>query len=280
MWNNFLGAGLGLGASVFWGGADFCGGLAARRNTPLQVLVISSLAGIPVLLACAAIWQEPWPAWASVGWAALAGVCGVLGLTVFYQALASGSIATVAPAAGVIGAGLPVLFGSLTQGLPGPARLLGFALALPGLWLVSRKAGELATRRQRDLLMAAISGTGFGLYFILISQVSPGQVFLPLVAMRGSELVIAAGLLLLRQQSIPALTSNRLALLVGALDAGGNSLYMLAKAYARLDVAVVLSSLYPAFTVILAQVILKERAASSQWAGVILCLIAIALITL
>ncbi len=127
--------------------------------------------------------------------------------------------------------------------------------------------------------MGVISGIGFGLYFIFISQVPSGYVFFPLSVMRLAEFLVAVIMLLWRRQSVPGPLHSPLSLLVGVLDAGGNSFYLLAKGFTRLDVAVVLASLYPAVTVLLAYFILKQKAGRGQWAGVALCLAAIALIT-
>ena len=104
-------------------------------------------------------------------------------------------------------------------------------------------------------------------------------IFTPLIFARIGTFI--AALVMMRLGRLPFISphANPLALLTGALDVGGNIFFLLAQQFTRLDVATVLSSLYPASTVILAVVILKEKITRTQWLGVILCLVAIALIT-
>ena len=209
-----------------------------------------------------------------------AGAAGVLGMAALYRALSLGHAASVAPTAAVIGAILPVGFGIITEGWPNAARLGGFALALPGIWLVSRSstpAGEKVSRQGFGL--ACLAGASFGVFFILLAQIEPGAVFMPLMLSRCMALGVTLLLLLGSRGPLPSLTSNPTALVVGVLDASGNVFYVLAKRLTRLDVATVLGSLYPAATVLLARLVLKENVSRGQWLGVGLCLAAIALIT-
>jgi drug/metabolite transporter (DMT)-like permease len=130
------------------------------------------------------------------------------------------------------------------------------------------------------MLLAFLSGIGFGGFFVFIAQVDKGQVFAPIFVARTVTLCIALLMLRLRHIPLPGLTSNHFAILAGVLDTGGNVFYLLATQFTRLDVAAVLSSLYPAGTVILATTIMKEKVSTAQWAGVCLCLLAVVLITL
>jgi drug/metabolite transporter (DMT)-like permease len=185
----------------------------------------------------------------------------------------------VAPTAAVITAALPVAFTLLTEGRPRLAQLAGFLVALAGIWLVAAGSASIDFSRA-GFRLALLAGAGFGGFLILIAQVPPGPVFTPLVIMRGVMLVAALGLLLARRATVPSLTSNPAALLAGMMDAGGNVCYVLAKAYTRLDVAAVLSSLYPVTTVLLAHVIMKEQVSRLQWLGMGICLLAVVLITI
>jgi drug/metabolite transporter (DMT)-like permease len=277
---NWLGILFGLTSAGIWGSGDFSGGRAARRSHPFQVLALSALAGITILLGCGLLWHETLPSLSGIGWAMLAGAAGTLGLASLYRALSMGHAATVAPTSAVISALLPVGFGILTAGVPSAARLAGFALALLGIWLVSRPAQPDHAVSPQGFLLACLAGVGFGTFLILIVQIEPGHVFLPLVVARCMQLGIVLILLRASRRPLPALASNPIALLAGILDAGGNVFYMLSQHYTRLDVAAVLSSLYPAPTVLLAWIILKEKVSRPQWAGVVVCLAAIVLITI
>jgi drug/metabolite transporter (DMT)-like permease len=276
---NLLGILSALASAFVWGSADFSGGFASRKNNPFQVLVLSSLSGIVVLLVLAALWRETFPSLRSVLWAMLAGILGALGLAAFYRGLSLGYTAIVAPTGGVIGAALPVGFSILTEGTPGAARLAGFALAFLGIWLVSQTKDEGNSVSRRGFLLACLAGAAFGGFFIVLGQVEPGYVFTPLVAARSMSFVTALFLVWLNQLPLPSLTSNPIAWLAGMLDAGGNIFYLLARQFTRLDIAAVLASLYPAITVLLALVILKEKVTRRQWGGIGVCLAAIAFIT-
>jgi drug/metabolite transporter (DMT)-like permease len=275
---NLLGVMFGLLSAGVWGSGDFSGGRAARHSHSIQVVALSAIAGVAALSLCAVLWHETWPSLSGAGWAALAGVAGSIGVSALYRGLASGQTAMVASTSAVISAILPVGFGLLTGGLPSATRLAGFALALAGIWLVSRPA-QTGRAILSQFLLACLAGAGFGLFMIFIVQIESGPVFFPLVVARAVSLCLALVLLRLNGRPLPPIGSNPAALLAGALDAGGNVLYMLSQRLTRIDVAAVLSSLYPAATVLLAWVLLKERVSRSQWVGVVICLAAIGLIT-
>jgi drug/metabolite transporter (DMT)-like permease len=276
--SNLLGILFALSSAGLWGGADFSGGFASRRLDPFRVLVISSILGSAILLALALLLSESLFVPRIWFWGALAGAAGLLGLAALYHGLAHGQAAVVSPVAGVIGAALPVVFAALTQGWPSPARRLGFVLALTGIWLVARTASVPRQNLRQGLFMALLAGSGFGLFFISIAQVGSEAIFAPLAIAKLASLILA-GLVVWRSgQPMPSLTSSRAALLAGVLDASANACYLLATRFTRLDVAVVLSSLYPASTVLLARGISAERITAWQWLGVGLCVSAIGLI--
>jgi drug/metabolite transporter (DMT)-like permease len=277
---NLLGILMALTSALIWGGGDFSGGLATRRNHQFHVLTLSSLSGIIVLLVFAGLWREAPPSLHSNIWAMLAGVSGALGIAALYRALSLGNTAIVAPTAAVIGAVLPVGFGILTAGMPAAPRLVGFALAFVGIWLVSQSSTPRQVELRQGFVLACLAGVSFGGFFILIAQVEAGKVFTPLVVSRCMEFATALVLLRLYRMPLPALNSNPIALLAGVLDVGGNIFYLWAKQFTRLEVAAVLASLYPMITVLLASFILKEKVSPSQWLGILVCLIAIVLITI
>lgn len=298
--HNFLGLFFALTSALVWGSGDFSGGFATRKSNPYHVLALSTFSGIGLLGICALIWQETFPAWKSVGWAILAGVWGMIGLAALYSALSKDDAARVAPVSAVIGAAIPVGFSALTLGLPAPLKLVGFALAFVGIWLVSQgnsqRWGGLEGRSflafvraqvhptwralsRPGFLLACLAGVGFGGYFILIAQVEAGKVFTPLVIARTTAFLISMGIVRFYGLPFPKLNASPIGLLAGVLDAGGNIFYLLAQQYARLDVVVVLTSLFPATTVLLSALLLKEKVSRGQWVGVAGCLLAIGLIS-
>lgn len=261
-----------------WGSGDFAGGVAVRRSHQFQVLALSALSGIAMLLAFGMLRREGVPPTASIAWAAAAGVAGAGGIAALYRGLAIGSAAIVAPTAAVITAALPVMFSALTAGLPRASQLVGFVVAMAGIWLVAR-AGDSDAVSNQGLQLAVVAGIGFGGFLILIAQVHSDLVFLPLAVTRAMTLIAAFGLMIARRVRVPALTANPTALLAGVLDAGGNVLFLFARQYTRLDIAAVLSSFYPVATVVLSRLILHERVTVTQWVGASVCLAAVALIT-
>ena len=276
--SQLIGSLSGLISAVIWGSGDFAGGVASRRNSPYQVLTLAALSGVVVLLVLALAWGDPLPERTDILWAAAGGIGGAIGIAALYRGLSMGNVALVAPTTAVTATLVPVLFELLRRNPPRPGQMAGFALALLGIWLVSQTQEGSSAQKRQGLWLALLAGVGFGSFFVLIGQVGPGAVFAPLVIARTAALVFAFLLLGLRRERLPALKSNPLALLAGILDAGGNIFYFLATHYTRLDVAAVLSSLYPASTVILASTLTHEVIGARQWAGVIICLAAVVLI--
>jgi drug/metabolite transporter (DMT)-like permease len=269
--------GFGLAASLSWGTSDFSGGMAAKRVHIFGVMTISYAVGLVLLIALAVARGEPVAAASDLLWAAGAGLAGAAGLTAQYRALAVGRMGIVAPVAAVLGATIPVIFSAFSEGVPGSLRVIGFGLAILGVALISR--ARTAGSGADGLGLAVIAGLGFGLFFILIDQVSDDAVFWPLVAARGASFAVLLIVALSSGQTwLPSRSGLRIVLLAGALDVGGNTFFLLAAQSGRLDVASVLSSLYPAVTVILARGILKEHVTRAQGIGIAAALIAIPLI--
>jgi drug/metabolite transporter (DMT)-like permease len=270
----------GLAAALSWGSSDFCGGLASRRVHATTVVIAGNTVGIALLVASALITSEPFPASVDLLWGGLAGLAGVLGLIAFYTALASGKMGIAAPVSAVLTATLPVLFSALTAALPSLPQLAGFVLALLAIALISRPERADAGR-SRGIGLAVLAGCGFGCFFILISRVSAGATFWPLAVARLAAVAFLLVVMRLRRQK--ALSGVRrvapLVLLAGTLDATGNTFFVLAAHSGRLDVAAILSSLYPAATVLLAAFVLRERVTRMQAAGIVLVLLAIPLIS-
>ncbi|MBC8504499.1 MAG: DMT family transporter [Anaerolineales bacterium] len=277
---HILGALIALGAAISWGGGDFSGGYAARKINHFQVLFLTSLSSLSLLLILAIVWVEGIPSTTNAIYAILAGTAGALGLAAFYKGLSIGNVAIVAPVGGVIGSIIPVLFGIFIQGFPGYPALSGFALALLGIWLVTKVENGSDSNLKSSLGLATLAGLGFGGFLTLIAQIDGEQIFAPLVVAKFTSLLVAFILIRQSKQSMPKFNRSGIALLSGVLDAGGNMLYLLAIQFTRLDIAALLSSLYPAGTVLLSTFILKEKTTISQWIGVALCITAIMLITL
>jgi drug/metabolite transporter (DMT)-like permease len=267
----------GLASALCWGAGDFSGGLATKRAPVFAVLAIGQAGGLLLLIVLALAWGEPLPSATDLGWGLAAGLAGAIGLASLYRALAIGQMGMVAPLSAVLTAALPALFGALTEGLPGALKLGGFGLALLAIWLV---AGTDRSVGARDGLgLAALAGCGFGIFFILVHRAGANAVFWPLCAARIGSLAFVLPISLGRRQlALPGWWLLVLVLLSGALDVAGNAFFVLAGQAGRLDVAAIISSLYPASTVLLAALLLGERVLRVQLVGIMAALAAIALI--
>lgn len=295
-------AALALLAAGSWGGADFAGGLAARRASPFATVAIAHGLSL-TLLAALVIWLQLPPPSSHIRVLGLwSGLIGGLALVLLYEALALGKMGLSAAIAGLLTAAIPVIYSFLTDGLPQPLQLTGFALAGIAIWLIAAAPGGKA--HPRGLLLAALAGIGFGVFFILLKLAGKSGVVWPLLYARLASfalttVIYAATVLLRRKSPQPATGAARptsatatelrpllapMFLLLVALscvfDTGGNLLYTMATRVGRLDVAAVLSSLYPAGTILLAAWLLKERSTRTQTLGMALALGAVVLITL
>lgn len=269
---------LGLLSALSWGAGDFSGGLATKRTNVYGVILISQLIGISLLILLSFAFRETFPPFTDLVLGGITGLVGAVGLVALYRALASGRMGIAAPISAILTAALPVIFAMFTQGVPPALKLAGFALALVAVWLVSRPEG--GTFDPRDLTLPTVAGVCFGGALILIDRANDVSALWPLVAARATSITfLIAFVLLTKRQWRPAgAGSYAPILLAGLLDVGGNLLYSLAAQTGHLAEAAVLSSLYPAATVILAWGILKERLLAPQKAGVVVALVAIALI--
>jgi len=269
---------LGLASAACWGAGDFCGGLASKRTHVYSVIITSQIVGVGLLIGLAFAFGEAVPAPDQLALGGAAGFAGTIGLLALYRALATGRMGVAAPIAAIVGAALPVLVGFSIDGLPGGLQLIGFVVALLAVWLITQAPD--VTLRLRELTLPLVAGLAFGVFFVLIGTVREGAVFWPLVAARctslGALFIIAT---LSHQPRLADRAHWRLVVLVGVMEVGGNAFYALAGQTGRLDVAAVISSLYPATTVWLAWVVLKERLSRPQLLGVAAALAAIVLIS-
>ncbi len=268
----------GLSSALSWGAGDFSGGIASKRGNLFTVILFSQVTGFVVLAALALAFAETIPPVSSLVFGGLAGLSGLLGIIALYRGLAMGRMGVVAPVSAVMTAAVPVVFALLTEGLPGNTQLAGFGFALVSVWFLSGATRDTGVRLN-ELFLPLAAGLGFGLFFVFIGHGSCDSVFWPLVAARTAS--ISATLLFLflsGKGGIPGREQLPHIAAAGILDSAGNAFFVLAVQVGRLDISAVLASLYPAATVLLAWIILKERLARLQWAGVLIAAVALALI--
>jgi drug/metabolite transporter (DMT)-like permease len=276
--SELLGALFGLASAASWGAGDFGGGVAAKRSPAYAVSFTVQFIGLLLVVVLALALGEPVPPTVDLVWGAVAGVGGALGGVALYLGLAGGRMGVVAPVSAVVSAAIPVLFGLFLEGFPAGQQLMGFGLAFIAVWLVSR-TGDGNGIEPRDLILPLAAGLGFGIFLTLMERGSATAVLWPLAAARlASSGILFLVVLLTRSLGKLSLGQLPLMMLAGTLDTGGMAFYALATQLGRLDTAAVLSSLYPAVTVLLARFLLAERLSRRQWLGVVAALVAVVLI--
>lgn len=271
----------GLASALIWGAGDFSGGLATKRNSVYSVVLIGHAIGLALFILLALLFGEPFSIVQDLLWGVFAGLGGMMGVLLFYSSLARSSMGVVAPIAAVSTVILPTVIGVLRDGLPAFTTLIGFFLALIAIWFLAG-GGEMSTVSWRDLLLPALAGVGFALFIVFIDRVSDGAVFWPLAAARVASVSTLSLFVLLRSKKSQKVAASDLPAIIGSgvFDAGGNTFLALATQAGRLDIASMLSSLYPASTVLLARIFLGERLTKMQLFGVLLALIALILVAI
>jgi drug/metabolite transporter (DMT)-like permease len=271
---------LALLASLLWGTSDFLGGTAARRLPATAVVAVSqaiALLGLVVVaLASSAFGADV----GYLGWALAAAVVGVVALTCFYAALAAGTMGVVAPIAAV-GVVVPVAVGIGEGDRPGLLQALGVVLAFAGVFLAAGPQRDESGARpsRRPLVLAAIAAAGFGGVLVCVAHGARSSTVMTLLTMRATSVALL-GLLALAGRAAISAQPRDLPLLavIGAGDVGANAAMAVASTRGLLSVVAVLSSLYPAVTVLLARLVHAERLTRVQTVGVVAALSGVALI--
>ncbi len=276
-----------LAAAVLYGGADFLGGAASRRAHTLAVLTVSAPAGAVVMLA-AALAAGGRASLAGLGWAAAGGTVGGAGLIAFYEGLGTGPMTVVAPVSALVSTLLPVGVAVATGEHPGIAVGIGAVVCLAAIVLVSLEGprpGRDPVRRSptRAVLYGAGSGFAFGLFFLFLRNAGSTGVFWPVTASRlaGTTVMLVAAAWLGVRPGWRGLGRRVLlaALVSGVIDAIANVCYVLATRAGMFGMAVVLTSLYPGITVLLARLVLGERMRLVQRVGLALAAVGVILVT-
>ena len=291
---------LALAAAIFYGTADFLGGMASRRGSVFAVLALTVPTGAVVMVTVALLGGTPWVSgllghgglgaptsvgdWSAVGWAALSGVCGAAGLVAFYKGFASAPMSVVAPVAALVSAILPVGVAVAGGERPGASVIAGGLVCLIAIVLVSTQQGESrpgASSRLLALGYGAAAGVGFGLFFLFLRDAGQSGVLWPVAISRSAGTVVALGIAL-ATRTRPWRQGGavvRLSLISGTLDAVANVCYVLATRAGLFGLAVVITALYPGMTVLLARFVLGERMRWLQRAGLLLAAAGVVLVT-
>lgn len=269
---------LALVSSLMWGTADFLGGSVSRRVRPLAVYGISQFVGFVVLVIAATIaggWgTEPgyWP------WAIASSALGAVGMIAFYSALAIGPMGIVSPLV-ALSVMVPVAFALLVGEVPTGVQVLGILAAVIGILLAS--GPELSgAESARPLILAGIAALAFGGMYITMAKGSEVDPLMTMTGMRITTVVIFAVVLLAARSFGGAQPRDLLPLgVIGVFDAGANVTFGIATTLGLLSTTSVLGSLYPVVTAVLAAVFLHERLRAVQYAGVVVAMAGVVMIS-
>jgi drug/metabolite transporter (DMT)-like permease len=293
---------LGISSALVFGSADFLGGLASKRISPLRVTAISGASGLALLALSYPLIGGTW-SWSAVVLGGLSGVSGAIAIALLYACLAIGPMSILSPVTAVVSAIVPAAIGIFVRGEHfGSLGYVALGLALVAIVLVGFVRESRAVRpTARGLLMAVASGIFIGLFLIIIDLTPARSGLVPLLANRAVNSLLmfasvgvlallarrrAASSTLLSSGNPTAQNSNgwrpglRLAIACGIVDATANAGLLLGLRIGDLSIIAVLTALYPAGTIILAAIVLKERIATVQYVGLGLAIAAGALLAL
>ena len=269
-------------AAVFlWGASDFSGGYGSRRANAFVLTAFSHLCAFALMLAIALTQHGSFPNRASIFWATVAGVIGGFSIAIFYRALASGQMGLAAPIGALLGAAIPTLVDIALEGAPSRWSILGFALAILAIWLIARPEapGENdESGHPKGVAAAALAGVGFAAFYLCIHQATGSPTWVAAISRIGSFVATSIAILVTRAPLGLNRSGTIFGALAGCLDIIGVALFILASQRGRLDEAVVITSLYPAITVLLARIVLKEHFSRWKFAGLLAALAAVPLI--
>jgi uncharacterized membrane protein len=285
-------------SAVTFGVGDFFGGLSARRMASVLTTVAAQATGLVLIVAtCLVVTGDPTRADLLLGVAA--GLAGALGLILFYWAMGKGPMSVVAPVSAVMSALVPIGAGVADGERPSGLAVVGILLGLPAIVLISREPNPaeavesersveaethvhvpdgLAERGGLPVVAAALSGLGFGAFFTVLSHTSDASGLWPIASARVAASLLAVLVVLVVRPQRPEPGGIRFGMLAGCLDALGNSFYLFASRQGLLTLVGVVGAMYPASTVVLARVVLREQLTRHQLLGLATAGLAVALI--
>ena len=272
-------AGLGLLSAASWGGSDFVGGLAARRSPALLITASGQAASLLILIVICLAAHLAAPGAHSLVLAGVAGLEASLALALFYRALSMGAMGLTAALTGLTTALIPVVFSALRYGLPGPVTAAGLAAGCAAIWLITHQPAASRGVSAHALLFGTLAGMGFGSQLILFKLAEPANMLWIMTVARAAGVT---ALLLVILAARPRTEGHGFwgpGIATGLLDTIGTLWYLAAAQFGRLDTAAVVCSLYPAGTIVLAAIALRERPTRRQLAGMALALGAVALLS-
>ena len=281
---------LALAAAVGYGSSDFAAGLAARGASVIRITILAEAVSVAVLLVVVPWVSSQPPSLSSVTWSVVGGLSGVIGAMALYVGFRHAAFSVAAPLSAVASAGFSVLAGLAFGEHPTALSLAGIVLALPAIVAVSVSSAGHATaaapaaaastgRHGAGVLWGLIAGAGFGVLFIGLNRAGSGHDLWPLVLAQAAALIAVAGFGAVRGHlRLPPRRASWLAAVTGVTGAAGTLCFFIATHRGLLAVTAVITSLYPASTILLARLVLGERLTLIRIAGLGLAAASVALI--
>lgn len=269
---------LALAAACTFGLADFLGGFATRKAAVVAVTLTTNLAGAALAVVLVFTIDGEWTA-AAIGWGAIGGLAGLIGLVLLYQGLADGPNRLVSPLAAVVAAAVPVAVGVSLGDRPGTLAIAGLAVAPIAIWLVAGGDIGVAGTSKRPLVLGVGAGLGFGTFFALLAQTPDDAGAVPLLAARATSVTILIIATLVTRPGKPAPSVLAVAITAGAFDMTANGLFLWSTLDGDLAIVGALVNLFPATTVLLAVAFLGERLDRKQVTGLALAITSAALLS-
>jgi drug/metabolite transporter (DMT)-like permease len=269
-----------LAGAALYGVADFAGGLASRTLSVWRVSAWSQLVGVPLLVIGLLVVRATEVTTLDLVLGAAAGGIGLIGLVLLYSALATGTMSIVAPMVGALAASVAVGWDVATGGTITTIHWVGIVMSIGAVFLLAVERGGSPVERA-PMLKAMGAGVSFAVFFIAMSHTNEASALWPLVAARSVSIPLAFLFALkAREAALPAKPLLRLVVFTGMADMGANLAILIAVQRGPLGVNAVLSSLYPAFTVMAAYLVLKERPTMQQRIGILIAVVAVLLLSL
>lgn len=269
-----------LFAALSYGVSDFLGGFASRRRAAISVLLHSYPVGALLMIAMLPLFPGTLTLRTTL-FGIAGGAVGLVGVVLLYSALAIAPMNIVSPVTAVMTALLPLVVGVLSGERPGVGAWVGIVLGLAAVVLVSYTTDDHPHGRVgwKPLTMALLAGVGFGSYFVFLAKADSDSGMWPLVISRITSAALIVPLAL-AAGAFAALHGRvlLLAVIAGVLDAFANFFFLEASRHGLLSVASVITSLYPAGTVMLAAGVLKERTGRTQRVGLAMAVASIVLL--